>query len=103
MKWVRRRGRRLAVLVAFTVAVTVWLRRRGYGIGGATIVRCRSGHLYTTIWIPLVSLKALRLGWWRLQWCPVGRHWSLVSPVRAADLSEDERRAAAEHRDRPIP
>ena len=103
MKWAWRRKRRFAVLVAVTAAATVALRRRGYGIGGATIVRCRSGHLYTTIWIPLASLKALRLGWWRLQWCPVGRHWSLVSPVRAADLSEDERRAAAEQRDLPIP
>jgi hypothetical protein len=102
MKWAWRRKRRFAVLVAVTAAATVALRRRGYGIGGATIVRCRSGHLYTTIWIPLASLKALRLGWWRLQWCPVGRHWSLVSPVRAADLSEDERRAA-EQRDLPIP
>jgi hypothetical protein len=103
MKWAWRRKRRFAVLVAVTAAATVVLRLRGYGIGGATIVRCRSGHLYTTIWIPLASLKALRLGWWRLQWCPVGRHWSLVSPVRAADLSEDERRAAAEQRDLPIP
>ena len=42
-------------------------------------VRCSAGHLFTTIWVPLVSLKAARLGWKRYQYCPVGRHWATVT------------------------
>ena len=54
-------------------------------------VRCRAGHLFTTIWIPLASLKALRLGGRRFQHCPVGHHWTTVVPLdqtsgRPADL-----------------
>jgi hypothetical protein len=33
----------------------------------------------------------------------VGRHWALVTPVRVDDLTDEERRQAAEHRDRRIP
>jgi hypothetical protein len=71
--------------------------------GGNVAVRCRQGHLFTTIWIPGASVKALRLGWWRLQRCPVGRHWSLVRPVRESELSEEQRREAAAHRDLRLP
>lgn len=88
------------MLVGFTIAA----RRRGYsGIGGSTVVRCRKGHLFTTIWIPGVSLKSVRLGWVRLQRCPVGQHWTLVTPVRDSDLTDEERRFAEEHRDVRIP
>jgi len=90
-------------VVGLLFAGTVAARRRGYEIGTHTIVRCRQGHLFTTIWIPGASLKSIRLGWWRLQRCPVGDHWTLVSPVRAADLSEDERRRAGDTRDVRIP
>jgi hypothetical protein len=83
--------------------VTLALRRRGYPFGGDVVVRCRQGHLFTTIWVPLASLKAVRLGWWRFQRCPVGRHWSLVSPVRASELSEEQRLAAAAAKDVRIP
>ena len=67
------------------------------------VVRCQRGHLYTTIWVPGGSLKALRFGWWRLQRCPVGRHWALVTPVSRAGLTPEERRAADERRDIRIP
>ncbi|CUU57691.1 hypothetical protein Ga0074812_11438 [Parafrankia irregularis] len=90
---------RSSVLVALAVAVsvggTVIARRRGYAVGGRTIVRCRQGHLFTTVWIPGVSLKAIRLGWLRYQHCPVGHHWTFVSPVRASDLTDADRAAAA--------
>ena len=76
---------------------------RGYRLGGRVVVRCRDDHVFTTIWIPGASLKSARLGWWRLQRCPVGKHWSLVTPVRQTDLTDDERRSASEHRDIPIP
>lgn len=78
-------------------------RRRGSFFALDTVVRCRRGHLSTTWWIPGASVKSLRLGWWRLQRCPVGRHWSLVTPVRASELSDDERSAAARHHDTRIP
>lgn len=98
-----RKGRRFLVLIAATVGVTLVLRRQGYGVGGNTLVRCRQGHLFTTIWIPGVSVKSLRLGWWRFQHCPVGKHWDLVRPVRAGDLSADELLAASAVKDIRIP
>ena len=99
------RRRVFFVIGAVTVALeaVVLVQRRGYVFGIRTVVRCRSGHLFTTLWIPGASVKSLRFGWWRLQRCPVGRHWSLVTPVRVSELSDDERRAAAEHRDAPVP
>ena len=72
-------------------------------VGGNVVVRCLQGHLFTTIWIPGASLKAIRLGWWRLQRCPVGEHWTLVAPVRDADLSDEERLIAEQHRDIRMP
>ncbi len=98
-----RRVARLLVPVAGLGAGTVLARRRGYGIGGETIVRCRDGHLSTTIWIPGVSVKAVRLGWWRFQRCPVGPHWTLVVPVKASDLTDEELATAASRRDRRLP
>jgi hypothetical protein len=98
----RRRRKLLLATVAVDVIGTLLARARGYEIGLRTTVRCHRGHLFTTIWIPGVSAKALRLGWFRVQRCPVGRHWALVRPVRARDLSRRERRAAAV-RDLPVP
>jgi hypothetical protein len=44
-----------------------------------TPVRCSAGHLFTTIWVPLVSVKAVRLADTRYQHCPVGHHWASVT------------------------
>lgn len=76
---------------------------RSLSFGTDIVVRCRQGHLFTTTWLPGVSFKAVRLGPNRFQHCPVGHHWSLVTPVPEADLSEEDRRAAAEHHDTRIP
>jgi len=92
-----------AVLVLLDIAGTLAARARGYGVGGDTLVRCAKGHVFTTIWIPGVSVKALRLGWWRIQYCPVGRHWSLVRPVRASDLTRAQRMRARGRRDVRLP
>ena len=92
----------LAVLVAYVVG-TIAARRQGYSVGGNTPVRCSDGHVFTTIWIPGASLKSIRLGWKRLQWCPIGGHWSLVTPQRDADLTEDERVSAERNHDLRIP
>jgi hypothetical protein len=97
----RRRAVRIAAVAALAETAGLWLRTRR--IGGKLIVRCRAGHLFTTIWIPGASLKSVRLGWWRLQRCPVGRHWALVTPVRESDLTPEERAAARQVRDARIP
>jgi hypothetical protein len=86
-----------AALVVAEAAVVA--RRRGTVFGIHSVVRCRRGHLFTTIWIPGASVKSLRLGWWRYQRCPVGKHWSLVTPVKESELTEQERREAAARRD----
>jgi hypothetical protein len=100
------RSRRKRAITISTAALAVELAglwRRGYGLGGNVVVRCRDGHLFTTIWLPGISLKSLRLGWWRFQYCPVGKHWSLVSPVNRSDLAGDEQRNASEQKDIRIP
>jgi hypothetical protein len=93
----------LAFVVAAVGLEALLLKLRGGRFGGSMIVRCRAGHLFTTTWIPGASLKAVRLGPWRLQRCPVGRHWSFVSAVKEASLSEQERHGAAAVRDSRIP
>ena len=97
------RKRRTLMIVAAVLAEPVVMKLRGYRMGGNLVVRCRKGHLFTTIWVPGASLKAVRLGWWRFQRCPVGNHWSLVTPVKESDLTEDEKRLASEHKDVRIP
>jgi hypothetical protein len=75
----------------------------GYPVGGSLIVRCRRGHLFTTLWIPGASVKALRLGWVRFQWCPVGHHWSLVVPVKDSELTNKEKQLARSRHDLRLP
>jgi len=48
-------------------------------------------------------VKAVRLGPWRFQRCPVGKHWSLVTPVNMAELSEEDREFALSRRDTRLP
>jgi hypothetical protein len=97
------RRRRWQIVAAALLLEPAAMKLRGYPMGGNLIVRCRQGHLFTTIWIPGASLKALRFGWWRFQRCPVGRHWTIVTPVKESALSDDERRIAREHRDIRVP
>ena len=101
----KRRMRRIAIAstLALNVIGTIVARRRGYNVGANTIVRCRRGHLFTTIWIPGASLKSVRLGWWRIQRCPVGNHWSIVAPVKESSLSRWALRSAHAHHDVRIP
>ena len=61
---------------------------------GPAIVRCRSGHLFTTVWVPFGSLKALRFGRLRYQRCPVGEHWTFVERVDNDDVTDGERQLA---------
>jgi hypothetical protein len=99
----RSRTERLLKLAVSVLPEVIVLRRRGYLPAGSVVVRCREGHLFTTIWVPGVSVKALRLGPWRLQRCPVGNHWSIVTPVRRSELNEEQARTAADRRDIRLP
>jgi hypothetical protein len=98
------RFRRTTIMAAAVVLLeAAALRMRSGRLGGNVVVRCSRGHLFTTIWIPGGSLKSLRFGWWRYQRCPVGHHWSFVTPVKAVELTEQERRAASETHDLRVP
>ena len=98
-----RRRLALAALALLVVEAVVVARRRGHLLGARTVVRCRDGHLFTTLWVPGASVKALRLGWWRVQRCPVGRHWTLVTPAWEAELTDEELDEARQHPDVRLP
>jgi len=68
-----------------------------------TVVRCSNGHLFTTIWMPLMSFKAVRLGPRRYQRCPVGHHSSWVERVDPNELDPAELAAAQASHDVRIP
>ena len=95
--------RAISLALATILGGTVIARLFGYQLGVNTLVRCRDGHLFTTIWLPGVNLKALDLVIVRFQHCPVGKHWAMVRPVRRSDLSDEERRFALAHHDVRIP
>ena len=100
----RRSGRRAIIIATAAIVVeAAGIRLRGGRFGGNVVVRCRSGHLFTTIWLPGASLKSLKLGWWRFQYCPVGHHWSAVTPVKECDLTDEEKRIAHQSRDIRLP
>jgi hypothetical protein len=92
------------IVVVIAVAGSRAGQRRGYsGMGGETVVRCNRGHLFTTVWIPGSSLKAVRLGYRRYQRCPVCGKWRMVEPVADAELTDEDRRTAAEHHTGRLP
>ncbi|HEX2705481.1 MAG TPA: hypothetical protein VHM65_06960 [Candidatus Lustribacter sp.] len=55
------------------------------------------GGLFETVWIPLISVKALRLGPLRIQRCPVHRRVEFVQLVDPATLTDADRAAAARY------
>lgn len=103
MRLTPKQRRRLWLIgVASVVAEPLAMKLRGYPMAGKLVVRCRQGHLFTTWWLPGISVKSLRLGWWRYQRCPVGGHWSLITPVRSSELTEAERADAHSRSDIPL-
>jgi hypothetical protein len=60
----------VVIAVGMIAGGTVLARLLGYKLGGDVVVRCRRGHMYTTIWIPGVKLKGLDLVVARIQYCP---------------------------------
>jgi hypothetical protein len=94
----------VAVLVILALILVVMVpRARGTPVAGNIVVRCSRGHLFTTLWVPGVSFKAVRLGAARFERCPVGHHWALVTPVREDDLTPEELAQARGARDLKIP
>src|ERR1700685_1045042 len=99
----RRAIKPVLIIVGVIAGATLIGRRLGYNFGPNTVVRCRKGHLFTTIWIPGVKLKELDLIVARIQRCPVGKHWSLVVPVKEANLTDEERQIAREDHEKRVP
>jgi len=89
--------------VVVAVRVARLSRQRGYRFRRDVIVRCRDGHLFMTVWIPMMSVKAIRLGLVRVQRCPVGDHVTAVRLMRDEDLTPAERLRAGRHRDSGVP
>jgi hypothetical protein len=84
----------IAVVLIIIAIINLTMRRKGYAIPGKTAVRCSKGHLFTTTWIEGGSLKAVRLGpFTRYQYCPVGKHWAIIHPVKDEDLTPEDRKA----------
>jgi hypothetical protein len=52
----------LVIFALVAVSATRMSRQRDYRFGRGVVVRCRDGHLFTTTWIMMKSLKAIRLG-----------------------------------------
>ncbi|HEX4493482.1 MAG TPA: hypothetical protein VH914_19925 [Acidimicrobiia bacterium] len=94
---------KLAIAGGALALLTGVARKRGYKLGPNTVVRCRKGHLFTTIWIPGASIKSVKLGLSRFQRCPVGKHWTLVKPVKDTELTDEDRAIAARTRDVRVP
>ena len=75
----RRVVRTVLIVAAVITGATLIGRRLGYNLGTNTIVRCRQGHLFTTIWIPGVKFKELDLvvpGCNAVRWASTGASWS---------------------------
>lgn len=85
----------IIAVIVLIVGLNLVIKRRGYSIPGRTVVRCRKGHLFTTLWIEGGSLKAVRLGpTTRFQYCPVGKHFAIIHPVKDSELTDEGRRLA---------
>ncbi len=89
-------------MVAWTLIRTT-RDRKVSGAAPTLIVRCRAGHLFTTVWLPFVTFKAVRIGMVRIQYCPVGDHVTLVVPIDPSSLTESEREFAENHPDSLVP
>jgi hypothetical protein len=90
------------VVGAFAGFITV-MKKRGFKFGRDVIVQCGAGHYYTTIWVPGVSLKAVRWGAIRFQRCPVGKHWASARLVNPKEVTPEISEIAAQHHDVRIP
>lgn len=85
----------VVILLGFAV-MNVVMSKKGYAIPGKIVVRCRKGHLFKTTWIEGGSLRSVRLGpFTRYQHCPVGKHWTIVHPVKENELTDVDRKVVS--------
>ena len=83
----------LPIIVAVVlVRVVASVIRHRPALAGEVVVRCGRGHVFRTTWSPLGSFTSIRLGSARFQYCPVGRHWAIVRPVKDSSLTGGDRR-----------
>jgi hypothetical protein len=66
----------LVIFAALAAGVVLAWRLGAQSRRRDVLVRCRDGHVFTTAWIP-DTLALIRL-----QYCPVGAHWTTVTAVR---------------------
>jgi len=83
----------VALVILLSIgAVLGWMvaaaRRRRPGT--TVVVRCLGGHVFTTEWAPSGLFRPLGPVPVRPQHCPVGDHWTVVTPVRPEDLTLGE-------------
>jgi hypothetical protein len=96
----------VVIIIALVLGVrklALWALRHGYQANAVVTVRCRDGHLFTTVWTPFVSVKAIRLGPVRIQYCPAGDHLTLVVRVDESELTPEQRMTAAMFHDVDVP
>ena len=86
------------IVAVIIVKVAVSKVKKRPALGGTILVRCSKGHVFRTTWSPLGSLTSIRLGSRRFQHCPVGHHWTFVTPVSDTDMTTEERTSVREHR-----
>jgi hypothetical protein len=89
--------------VLLVIVPVLYVTNKGKSRGQDVVVRCRAGHLYTTIWIPAMSLKAVRWVNKRYQRCPVGKHWSWTERVAKSELTPEVIAEAGKFHDIRIP
>lgn len=95
----------LLVMVPAVIALAVWLlvsARAAEGRGTRVVVRCLGGHVFTTMWPPASRRNPFQAGVVRWRYCPVGEHWTMVTPVRPEDLSPAEWQMARRFHDNSI-
>ncbi len=78
-------GLLVVILVAIVVvALAQWLASRLRVEGSLQILaRCRDGHVFKTLLVPMLLLPVPRVGLVQYRYCPVGRHWTFVVLTRA--------------------
>jgi hypothetical protein len=97
------RRRRWLINSAAVLLEPVAMKPRGYRIAGTRWSAAAKVTCSRRIRISGAALKAVRFGWWRLQRCPVGNHWSIRDPGQG-DRAERGREAGRERaQGRPTP
>jgi hypothetical protein len=87
---------KLGLLAGGIAAANAYVHHEGYTIPGRTMVRCRSGHEFSTIWVSGMSVASLRLGLHtRFMKCPECNAWRIVHPIKPIVAVPEEPPVAA--------